>query len=591
MSRRKIIKTLFYYATAFLPLTSIAQITIKATKLETSSERVTSAVTVITREEIENTDATTLQQLLQSKASIFIGQSGQIGAASSLRLRGLPTGFSKVLIDNIELTDPTDINNSYQINHINLDNIESIEILKGSQSILYGSNAIGGVLKINTKKGIKSSRVSAEYGSYNTAKVAAQTSGHMERLSYGFNFSYLHSDGYSSVNEDRLTNAEADSYKNLSFSLNTSYLINNQLELNYQAQFIDSEIEIDGFNFAPPFNPIDVADNDLNKYNQYNNFLSLNYNSADERFTLTPSIRYSTIRREDPQGFTPLFRGEETDLKLDATYEFSKNLNSFYGVQYLKQDDLTLGNYSELFSLYTTFNYAYKDWFSDIGLRFDKFSTFNLNTIASFGLGYNFTRELSLKGHLSSGYKLPTLYQIANQLEMLDPTDSINSELTLSYKKITYQAELTIFNYDLKNQIDYDTINMGYLNITKSQIQGIEFNFNKEFQNSFSIATSVTIQKATNKITDSDLARTPEALASLELGYQINDNQSISNWWQYVGKREDFGSMPSYVIGNINYEYQNLNFKIINILDKDYENIRYYGTMARSYFLGYKLDF
>ncbi len=543
----------------------------------------TSDVKVITSEEIENSDALTLQELLQSKAGIFIGQAGQTGAASSLRLRGLPTGFSKIILDNVELTDPTDINNSYQINNLTLDNIESIEILKGSQSIIYGSSAIGGVLKINTKKGFDSTQMRAEYGSQNTKKVALSKSGNTKQLNYGINLSYLDTDGYSAYNEDRITNAEDDSYESLNANLNLSYFLGNNLEVSFQSGYIKSDLEKDDF-------MADKIDNDDEQYEHFNNYLSLKYFSDDDKFTLTPSVRLSQIERVDEFGFTPLFKGKELDTRIDSTYELSQSAKLFIGTQYLKQEDTINKDYSELFSIYGTTNLSYGDLFADVGMRLDQFTSFDLNTIGSLGIGYNLTNTWTLKGHFSQGFKLPTLYQLANQLSDLDPTDSVNTELTLLYKEVTYQFEATAFNYELRNQIDYDTATSKYFNISRSRIQGMEFSYTQEFRFDLTVTSSLTLQRAKNLKTNGELGRTPHSLASIDFTYKINKNQSLTNWWQYVGKRQDSGEMPSYVVGNLNYQYKDFNFKIMNILDKDYENVRYYGTLPRSFYVGYKLN-
>lgn len=572
---------------SLVSLSTQADIIVSATKLETQKEKVTSDVTIISSEEIENSGATTLKELLQGKSSVYIPQSGGIGSVSSFRLRGLPTGFSKVIIDNIELSDPTDINNSFQVNNLLLENIESIEILKGSQSIIYGSSAVAGVLKINTKKGFKSNSLNIQYGSLNTAKLGLQSSGNYKKLNYGLSASYYSTDGYSAVNEDRLINAEDDSYQDLNLNMNLSYLITDNLEINYQGQYIDSEVEVD-----EGFSASDRIDNDLNTYEQSNNYLNFNFFTSDDRVTITPSFRVSNIERKYPDdSFTPLYKGRESDARLDTIYKYSNEIKIFSGLQYLKQEDQIESTYSELSSLYSSANIVSGKWFFDLGLRFDQYTSFDLNEIGSLGAGYNINRNLKIKAHISEGFKLPTLYQLSNQLEELYPTESINTELTLSYDTQTSLTEMTLFNYDLINQIDYDTVGSGYRNISKSRIQGIELNQTIELAKRFDINSSVTFQRAKNRKTQQDLARTPRYLANITFGYTINDNQRLTNSWQYVGKRQDSGEMPSYIIGNLNYIYKDISFKILNILDKDYENVRNYGTMPRSYYVSYKLSF
>ncbi|HRT96425.1 MAG TPA: TonB-dependent receptor plug domain-containing protein, partial [Planctomycetota bacterium] len=129
------------------------EVMVTATRLETPAKQVGSSITVITRKEIEQKKQATVLELLRTVPGVDVVQAGPAGGQSSVFLRGAKSEHTLVLLDGVELNDPITPGRSFDWAHLTADNVERIEVLRGPQSTLYGSDAIGGVINIITRKG------------------------------------------------------------------------------------------------------------------------------------------------------------------------------------------------------------------------------------------------------------------------------------------------------------------------------------------------------------------------------------------------------------------------------------------------------
>ncbi len=234
---------------------ALEDVVVTASRTETPLSQVASSVTVIDEEEITARQKSTVLELLRSVPGVDVVQSGGFGGATSIYLRGTATRHTLVLIDGVEYSDPTSITRSADIANLTTDNIERIEIVRGAQSVLYGSDAIGGVINIITKKGHGKVKAyaSVEGGSYHTWREKAGISGGGDRTNISLAVSRSDSDGFSSANEDN-GNAEDDGYKNTTVSFNAGVTPSDILDLNLNLHFTDAEYDYDGVVYDSSFN-------------------------------------------------------------------------------------------------------------------------------------------------------------------------------------------------------------------------------------------------------------------------------------------------------------------------------------------------
>lgn len=178
---------------------ALPQIVVIATRSPLDSARAGSSVSVIEAAEIEKLGSKGLGDVLRAVPGLDISETGGIGSASYAKLRGSSAGQTLILVDGIRMGDPTGVNGALDLGALAVGDIERIEILRGPQSALYGSDAMGGVINIITRRGGAQTRRSAlvEGGSYGTLHARGAVSGSVDRLSYAFSVDMLHADGFA----------------------------------------------------------------------------------------------------------------------------------------------------------------------------------------------------------------------------------------------------------------------------------------------------------------------------------------------------------------------------------------------------------
>ncbi len=235
--------------------TELSPVVVTATRSEQPLEAATASVTVISGKELEEKQFTTVGDALRQIVGVDVVQTGGPGGLTSLFLRGANSQHTLVLVDGIQVNNPT--TGGFDFADLTTDNIERIEIIRGPQSTLYGSDAIGGVINIITKMGRGKPTVtfSAEGGSYNTGRGAAAVSGQFGPVDYSLTVSHEETKGFSRA----ASGSEADGYVNTALSSKIGLSIGDG-RLEFTGRYTIARTELDGFNFGsgtPLFGPAD----------------------------------------------------------------------------------------------------------------------------------------------------------------------------------------------------------------------------------------------------------------------------------------------------------------------------------------------
>ncbi|MBE9504952.1 MAG: TonB-dependent receptor, partial [Proteobacteria bacterium] len=223
----------------------IGQVVVTATRTEAAIKSIPSSVTVITANEIEKQQVRYVNEVLREVPGLDVVQSGGPGRNTSIFIRGSNSGHLLVMIDGVQVNSPT--TGSYDFANLTVDNIERIEVVRGPQSTLYGSDAMAGVINIITKKGTgkPAFTIKAEGGSYDTKKGNVAVRGGNKKLDYSLAFSMIDSDGFSAASEAN-GNTEEDGYENKTLSAKMGYQISENINVGLTARRFDAEAEIDG---------------------------------------------------------------------------------------------------------------------------------------------------------------------------------------------------------------------------------------------------------------------------------------------------------------------------------------------------------
>ena len=225
------------------------QVVVTATRIETPAREVASSVTVIAGADLDRTKAATVLEALRDVAGLAAVANGGPGSAASLFLRGANSEHILVMLDGVELNDPMNPSRSFDFAHLGLENVDRVEVLRGPQSTLYGSDALGGVVNILTRRGEGRPRLSltAQAGSYGTLSNGLDFGGSTGAFHYSLGLSQYETRGFSASSAAYSGNAEKDGYRNLSLSGRAGLILGNGLEADLMVRAVSARTALDNF--------------------------------------------------------------------------------------------------------------------------------------------------------------------------------------------------------------------------------------------------------------------------------------------------------------------------------------------------------
>jgi len=602
------------------------EVVVTANKLPQKQSTTGKVISVITREQIERSSGRTLPQLLNEQAGITIsGALNNIGTNQTVFMRGASSGRTLILVDGIPVNDPTSITNDFDINLFSLNDVERIEIARGAQSTLYGSDAIAGVLNIITVKkdvvkpfNIKSTISGGNYGTY---RGNAQLYGKTGRLTYTTRFARLSSDGFSAAYDSTGTkNFDNDSYRGNFASGSLQYQVTNDLSFRTFIQHsryksdVDASIFTDekdftaknrslitGGGFSYKLNNISLTGNyqyTENKRNFYNDSLdvpSFTKFSTNDYFGRSQFVElYSSI---------PL-TGNFTLLQ-GSDYRYHNMNSRFFSTS-------SFGPFTSLFrdtslsqsSLYTSLFYQglNQKLNIELGGRLNVHSRYGNNHTYTFNPSYSINEHFRVFGSIATGFKAPSLFQLYSSSGRLDlkPERSKTYEIGLQQKHNNIRTRLVYFHRDIKNGIDYDFIGFKYFNFNRQEVDGIEFEASVKPVENFTVSANYTYlhpeEQSQSRVTFKDttytnLLRRPAHNLNVTAAYEFGNALYLSTTGKYVSSRYDVGGfrradvlMDGYFILGAYAEYKVKEYLKVfadaqNITNKKFFDVRGYNSI------------
>lgn len=605
------------------------EVVVTATRLETPEKEIASSVTVITKEDIERMKKTTVLDVLQDVSGVTIIQNGPAGGTASVLLRGANSEHTLVMMDGVVLNDPISPSRSYDLAHLSLTNVERIEILRGPQSTLYGSDALGGIINIITKKGQGKPCMNLKgfVGSYESFSGNAEISGGTEKMHYSLGTSYFRNTGFSAASAAYEGNKEKDGYRNFTIAGKFGARPMDNLEIDIVFRKLDAEIDIDNFAGAYGDDPNNVQKNSAFSIKSQIRSLFLN-NRWEQKFGLALVINNRQYRNPTDD-FHPFdtenglykskliklewqnnwFLNESNTLTLGTDFQQEQGESEYYS-------DGFWGPFASIFPLQkarTTGIYIQEQFkvanqlFATLGVRLDKHSQFGTSITYRLAPAYVIEKTgTKLKTTLGTAFKSPSIYQlyapgtywgpIGNK--GLKPEKSTGWDFGIEQQildeKILFGA--VYFVNDFENLIDFE-YSSGYINIGKSESQGVEFLLRAIPAKQILLDANYTRINARDKDADINLLRRPRDKFSARLNYLSGKKGNINLSFRLIGKRDDldFSTLPStrvtlkgYTLFDIALSYdfsQNVQIfmRLDNLFNKKYETVKGYGTPGFSF--------
>jgi vitamin B12 transporter len=584
----------------------LKEVVVTADRVESPAGETTSDVTVIKGDTIEKMNVKFVADVLREIPDINLIQNGGPGQTATVLLRGGNSSQTLVMIDGVKVKSTTV--GSYDFSGLMAGDIERIEIVKGPQSTLYGSEAMSGVINIITKKGKGEARIDAttEAGSFNTSNSSLSVSGGGEKTDYRLTGSYLYTDGISAAKQG----TERDGYKNAAVSGKFGLKPAENLELDFSGKYYHDRAELDDFDFLAR-QPVDNPN-----YVQYGDHSIVSgkgklylFNAWEQ--ILTVSSVLDSLRGRDP---IVIFNNYDIKTELD-TVDWQNNLflsdlsTLTVGIETQRQKGENKGNfatsiYNDAWYLNDRAKFLQGSLILNAGIRHDATQISGSKTTYRAGALYDIQSiALKVKGNYGTGFRAPSLNELFfpffGNLN-LKPEESRGWDLGLEKAFLNNRAVAAITYFDQKynNLIEPDP-NPPFtaVNIARAEIKGVETSVTVRPIDTVTVKAGQTYLDARDKDTGMRLTLRPVDKFTLATLYSA-DRVSATVSYVFVGERFDAQTqrnLASYNLVNVSGNYTlsktiTLFARIDNVFNVNYEEAGGYGTPGLSAFGGVKIS-
>lgn len=608
----------------------LPEIVVSATATETPREQVASSVTVITADDLARYQQRTAADALSMVPGLNVVRTGGPGGSTAIFMRGTNSNHVKVLIDGIDAGDPSKPNGAYDFANLLTSDIERIEVLRGPQSGLYGSDAIGGVISVVTKRGSGPAKLtgSIEGGSFGTFNQTARAAGSQDNFDYAFNVAHYRTTSLPVTPLDLLAPGQQrnnDNYDNLTYSTRLGVRASDELAFNYVARYTDAHKGFtgdDSSNWPGPSFPEKLQSTTASRdfltrteavWSPLGNFSStFGFSYANQwNRTINPNPDFWVSSFSLGIGPPSSYRGERTKFDWKGVLDAGYGQKLVVGAE--RQDDKIgtdssgaydlFGNYQQLWKRAGTGNSAgfvelqsefTKNFFLVSNVRYDDNDSFGGHSTWRIAPVFIVpTLDTKLKATYGTGFKAPTLmqlyvdgpYVVANP--NLQPETSkgydIGFEQPLFSNRVSFGS--TYFNNQIENLIENTTLSgkWTYDNVGLAKTSGVESFVSWQATETLRFRVDHTYTHAIDQTTDQKLRRRPDNKVTMAAIWNPVERATVSATVLYTSSWVDydrFGTTlldaPSFTTVNLAASYEvdphvTVFGRIDNLFDKKYE--------------------
>ena len=563
-------------------VTPLDEVVVSATRTSQTVDETLAATTIVTRQEIEQLQSTSVVDVLRKYVpGVDFTISGGMGKTTGLHLRGTESDHVLVLIDGVRAGSVT--TGAMAWSHLPAAMIERIEIVRGPRSSLYGSEAIGGIISITTRKDKAGSwHGSVSAGSYNTQKLALGTSFGNAKTSASINTSYVNTDG---IDAKVTNNPDKDGYDNKNINLRLQHKLTDKTDISLTGFYAEGTNEFDDFG--------DTNRSSHSEFVQQN--LGLNLSSElSERWHTGVVIGEYRDKSKAFDGFPGFFNttrqqlnwqndisvGDETLLTLGVDYQRDR-VNS--STSYAKTKRTDTGYFAE----YQT-TVAEHD--VQVSLRTDDNDAFGTHTTGNLSVGRDIGKSRLIASY-GTAFKAPTLNELYFPFGFgnpdLQPEKSRTLEIGFRTKLGGADVSTSIFRTEVTNLIATDA-NFQAQNIEKARIDGLELEYNRSIHQ-FALNTNLTLLNPVNRTNGKQLESRTKRTLKVNLDRDF-DKFSVGGSLIAQSKRAKgtySSEIPGYATVDLHAGYRvnkhiQLQAAVNNLLDKDYQTKSGYNMPDRN---------
>ena len=606
------------------------EIVVTANREARPVDTVGQAVTVLDTATIETRQAVIVSDLLRQTPGVTVTRNGGPGTTTSVNIRGGDSDQTVALIDGVKLNDPSSPGGGFNFGNLLIGNIARIEVLRGAQSVLWGSQAIGGVVNLITRQPTEQLTINAraEGGSFGTGQAFANVSGKAGPVSASIGVGYFTTDGISAY----ALGQEKDGYRNYGANGSLSVELTDQVSVDVRGFYSNGRTEIDGFP-APTFTFGDTRE--VGNAEQWTGYTGLNAALFDGRFRNRIGYAHTQSNRSnrDPDS-TPAetFRGKGRNDRIDyqgsfdltdavfATFgverEVSRFTTSSYGGTPTTGRARLLGVYGQL-AVTPVANLTLTG-----GVRHDDHNVFGGATVFSgSGVWSPNGGNTLLRASYSEGFKAPTLYQLQSEYgnAQLTPERSHGWDAGITQRGLDGAVEASAIWFDRTSKdliafISCPANGTGicanrpfgtYDNIQRAEAKGLEFALKLKPVEAFTVAAAYTWLDAENRSAGTanfgrKLQRRPADSMTVNADYRWAFGLSTGATVTMIGDSFDNASntrwLDGYVLTDLRAslpitERVEVYGRVENLFDERYQTIFQYGTPGRAAYGGVRVRY
>ncbi len=584
----------------------LQQIVVTATRVPTPVLEVASSITVVTAAQIEARQERTFTDVLKDLPGLNVVQTGGPGGTTSVFMRGTNSNHTKVLVDGIDISDPSNSTGAFDFGQLLTQDIERVEVLRGPQSGLYGSDAIGGVINIITKSGSGPVKFTGalEGGSFDTFNQAGTVSGAADAFSYSASVSHYHAGSVPVTPLGLLQPGEArnDDYDdNLTFSTKLGLAVTQDLALGLVARYGDVHLHTTGedYSFEPPYLGYPAPEQTTAATTEYFTRLTGHLVSFDGALEQTLGLAYSHLRTStlEPQTPAVLNTGERRKADWQGNMKLAPTETLVLGAEYEREEieqpidaDVHIASgYAELLSQVGA------HWFSALNVRYDDNSRFGSKVTYRFAPAWLIAdTDTKLRASVGTGFKAPTLselyqdfppYFFANPDLKPESSTGWDAGFEQGFAQHAVRLGVTCFYNRIRDLITTDVTGTTYANIGRATTDGIESFVAWQPLPSLTLRADYTYTEATDDVLQQELLRRPKHKGNFIAEWQVLEPWQVSLDVLMVGGwvdgNRDFSiprlDAPGYTTVNLATSYDltphlSLFARADNLFDRHYEN-------------------
>lgn len=589
-----------------------------ANRTPTLASEVGSQSIVITEKEIQTRQYHTATEALAAQPGVILSQTS-INGPSSLFIRGANSNNTLVLVNGVPLGDPMGTGRIVDFTMLgSLLDVNRIEVLKGPQSSLYGSSAMGGVVQITTNDlNTQGTKLRVMAGSNSTYQTSATTTGQVGDLRYSLGGLIENSHGIDATKDTagkQPKDFDKDGYKNRQLSGRFNYLLTENLDVDFAFTYNNRYAEFDN-----DWNP--TIFNNENKSKLFTGRLAVNGEFFDDQLSSTLAYSLMKLDRDSYSGdfmgaAHNRFRGTTQTVNFDHELKVYDDFATRFGLAYQKEQgsgDDRVKHSQNTKSIYLDQSLDFNDrFFNTIGLRYDKNSEFGSKTTYRLTSRYNVNDKFALKGSFGTGFTTPSIYQIydsfAGNKDLTAETSSgfdvgfeikpsMDSQLSVSYFNTTYKNMIGWFEFNPHNPNDWSG---EYRNFERAKIKGLEVVAAITVNEQLALSGGYTYLDAKERKQlggYQQMQHRPRHQLTASVTYQPITNLTLNGSTTYYGERKSGGNktLDSFAVFDLSGSYKinrtfEVDAKIQNIFNKQYEFADGYRERGRSAYVGVNIS-